>query len=210
MYDGWLEYAGKEILNAARTAAYLKALVPQLDVRQTYPGLRLARGHATYVSPTADVAPWYVASRAISGDFYGFMPTVLDGADDSSRTVTAQQLGGAGAVHSKPRYGSREIRVRLTAFAKNDQAMNEGLAWLKDVLSTGDCGQALGECTDNDLRLYAGAPLLGSSDNHLLRTYVRVEVLDNVKMVGILPSHHCARLRSCSLPGCRGHGRPNR
>jgi hypothetical protein len=192
MYDGWLEYAGTEILNAARTATYLKAFVPQLDVKLTYPGLRTARGHATYVSPAADAAPWYVASRAVSGDFYGFMPTVLDGVDDSSRTVTAQQLGGNGAVHSKPRYGSREIRVRLTAFAKDDKAMNEGLAWLKDVLSSGDCGQALGACTDNDLRLYAAAPLLGASDANLLRTFVRVEVLDNAKMVKVLPSNYCA------------------
>lgn len=192
MYDGWLEYAGTEILNAARTATYLKAFVPQLDVLRDYPGLRAARGHATYVSPATDTAPWYVASRATSGDFYGFMPTVLNGVDDSSRTVTAQQLAGNGAVHSKPRYGSREIRVRLTAFAKNDQAMNEGLAWLKDVLSTGDCGQALGACTDNDLRLYAAAPLLGAADAHLLRTFVRVEVLDNAKMVKVLPSHYVA------------------
>ena len=192
MYDGWLEYAGKEILNAARTAAYLKALVPQLDVLQTYPGLRLARGHSTYVSPSEDSAPWYVASRATSGDFYGFMPTVFDGTDDSSRTVSAQQLSGHGAVHSKPRYGSREIRVRLTAFAKDEEAMNEGLAWLKDVLSTGDCGSALGSCTDNDLRVYVAAPLAGGSDNHMVRTFVRVEVLDNVKVVGVLPSHYCA------------------
>lgn len=191
MYDGWLEYAGTEILNAARTAAYLKAFVPQLDVKLTYPGLRSARGHSTYVSPAADSAPWYVASRATSGDFYGFMPTTLAGADDSSRTVTAQQLAGSGAVHSKPRYGSREIRVRLTAFAKDDQAMNEGLAWLKDVLSTGDCGQALGACTDNDLRLYAAAPLLGGTDNHLLRNFVRVEVLNNAKVVKDLASHYC-------------------
>lgn len=182
MYNGWLEYAGVEILNVARTRKYVENFLPRLNVVCPVTGLQAARGHANYVSPAADNAPWYKASRPATGRFYGLFPGELEGADDSSRTATVIELAGAGAVHGKPRYGSREVKMTALALAGDDEAMSEGLAWLKDALSSGECATTAG-CSDNEMRMYSNLPTDGLLDNHMLRSFIRVEVLDNVKVV---------------------------
>jgi hypothetical protein len=94
------------------------------------------------------------------------------------------ELLGNGATHTKPRFGSREIKMTVMALAGDDEAMSEGLAWLRDALATGDCGSG---CTDNDLLMYSNLPTDGALDNHMLRTFLRVEVLDAPKVVAEFP-----------------------
>jgi hypothetical protein len=187
MYNGWLEYAGIEIINAARTRKYVESFLPELSVTCETAGLLSARGHTSYVSPAADNAPWYRSARPATGRFYGLFPGVISGAEDSTRGVTVIELSGDGATHAKPRYGSHEIKITGLALAADEEAMAEGLAWLRDALATGECGDT-GGCVDNDLRLYTARPANGLSDNHMLRTFLRVEVLDNLKVTKEFPS----------------------
>lgn len=182
MYNGWLEYAGIEIINAARTRKYVESFLPGVTVNCSTTGLQAARGHANYVSPAADSAPWYKASRAATGRFYGLFPGTFDGTEDSSRTVTVIELSGDGATHAKPRYGSREIKVTAMALAADEEAMSEGLTWLREVLATGECGST-GGCVDNTMRAFIARPALGAADAHMMRTFLRVEVIDNVKVI---------------------------
>jgi hypothetical protein len=182
MYNGWLEYAGIELINAARTKKYLTTLLKGLDVRCDTTGLMSARGAASYVSPAADGAPWYKSTRPATARFYGLFPATMRGEEDSSRGVSVIELSGDGATYSKPRYGSREIRISAVAFAADNEAMGEGLAWLRDALDSGECAETTGACSDNDLRMYLAQPKNGSSDNYMLRTFIRTEVLDNVSV----------------------------
>lgn len=182
MYNGWLEYGGIEIINAARTRRYAELFLPTLNVTCPVTGLQDARAQGNYLSPAADNAPWYKASRPATGRFYGLFPGKLDGADDSSREVSTIELSGDGATHAKPRYASREIKVTALALAGDDEAMSEGLAWLRDSLAYGECETYAG-CVDNEMRLYANLPTDGAADNHMLRSFLRVEVLENVKVI---------------------------
>jgi hypothetical protein len=50
------------------------------------------------------------------------------------------------------------------------------------VLATGECAANTGSCTDNDLRLYSNLPTDGLLDNHMLRSFLRVEVLSNLSV----------------------------
>jgi hypothetical protein len=191
MYNGWLEYAGIEIINAARTKKYLTTLLPGLDVQCDATGLQAARAQANYVTPAADNAPWYKASRPATGRFYGLFPATMEGEEDASREVGVIELSGDGATYSKPRYGSREIRVTAVAFAADEEAMGEGLSFLRDALATGECDETTGACTNNDLRMYLAQPKNGTSDNHMIRTFVRTEVLDNLSVTRQLGSQVC-------------------
>lgn len=194
MFNGWLEYAGIEIINAARTRRYVELFLPGLSVTCPTTGLQAARGQANYVSPAADSAPWYRASRPATGRFYGLFPGELIGADDSSRGVSLIELSGDGATHAKPRYASREIKFTVLALAADEEAMSEGLAWLRDALATGECGDS-GGCVDNELRMYSALPANGTADNHMLRTFLRVEVLDNVTVTKEFNSQRAAAKR---------------
>lgn len=189
MYNGWLEYAGIEIINIARTRKYVETFLPEMSIVCNTSGLLSARGATSYVSPAADNAPWYRATRPATGRFYGLFPGELEGADDSSRGVTVIELSGDGATHAKPRYASREIKITALALAADEEAMAEGLAWLRDALATGECGTGAG-CSDNDMRMYTARPANGTSDNHMLRSFLRVEVIDNVKVIKEFATKH--------------------
>lgn len=191
MYNGWLEYAGVELINAARTKKYITALLPGLDVRCDTTGLQLARGQANYSTPAADNAPWYKSTRPATARFYGLFPATMAGEENSSREVGLIELSGDGATFAKPRYGSREIRVTAVAFAADEEAMGEGLSWLRDALATGECAETTGACTNNDLRMYLAQPKNGTSDNHMIRTFMRVEILDNLSVTRQLGSRVC-------------------
>lgn len=192
MYNGWLEYAGVEIINAARTKKYLSSLLFGLDLSKTdVTGLQAARAQSNYVSPAADNAPWYRSTRPATARFYGLFPDAMEGEEDSSREVGLIELSGDGATFAKPRYGSREIRVTAVAFAADDEAMGEGLSWLRDALATGECAETTGACTNNDLRMYLAQPKGGTADNHMIRTFMRVEILDNLSVTRQLGSAVC-------------------
>ncbi len=182
MYNGWLEYAGVEIINIARTRKYLNTFVPELSIVCDSAGLLSALGDTSYTSPAVDNAPWYRSARPATGDFYGLFPGDFEGAEDSTRGISVIELSGDGATHAKPRYSSHEIKVTALAIAKTEEAMSEGLAWLRDALATGECGDS-GGCVDNDLSMFIALPSNGAADNHMRRTFIRVEVLDNLKIV---------------------------
>lgn len=187
MYQGWLEYAGIELVNAARTRKYIESFLPGVRVKCETAGLLSARGHTSYVSPAADSAPWYRASRPATGRFYGLIVSRAQGLEDSTRQVEVLQLNSDGATHTRPRYASGEARITATAFAADEEAMAEGLAWVRDALAPGECGNG-GGCRDHDLRMYTARPAAGTPDNHMLRTFIRVEVLENMRVVKDLPS----------------------
>jgi hypothetical protein len=189
MYDGYLLFNETELINKARTAAYLRANFPFLDIKCKADYLHLSLAEAAYVSPAADAAPWYRSGVPHTGEFYGLFPSGVDGDQDSSREVTVTELAGDGAIQSLPRHGSKEVRVRATAFAKTERGMAAGLAWLRSVLDDAPCGPRDWNCAGRELRFYTADP--GSSNsttarsNHFLylRTMFRVEPLEGPRVV---------------------------
>jgi hypothetical protein len=174
VYDGYLQYGGVEVLNLARSAAYVRAHFPTFRVYCDAEPLRAALEDEPYVDPATDNAPWYQPERPATGRFYGLFPGTIMGADNSTRMMTTTELSSDRAIHSLPRYGSKEIRVTAVAMARDEEAMQEGMAWLRDVLDGSNCivnHTGLG-CTGIDMLVFNAPP--GTLD--LLRTFYEVEL----------------------------------
>jgi len=197
MYDGFASLGDTELLNKARTATYIRKFLPGINVLcRDADTLHLALQDPAYVSPAADGAPWYRASNPATAKFYGLFPATVEGAENSTRSVTVTELAGDGAIQSMARHGSKEIRFRVSLFALDEEGMDAGLTWLKAVLDDNPCGNRGNNCDGRDLYFYAANPsaptqaeALVRADRHL-RVMHRVEPLDGVRVVAKYPSKY--------------------
>lgn len=181
MFSGYIKFAGQEIVNSARTEAYIKALMPSVTLLPISTGLQALLGDKAYVSPSADAAPWFRAANPASARFYGIYPTALSGAEDSTRSIDTTELSGDGAVHSMPRHNGRQIRFTGVAFAADEEAMAEGLAWLRSALDPGGCTAAGLGCGGWEATMLTHADRkAGTPDPR--RTYYKVELLEGPKI----------------------------
>jgi hypothetical protein len=149
MFNGYAQYGGTEIVNVARTRAYIEkndATFPFNSCEKS-DGLREALGDDVYESPIQDDAPWYDPQNPASARFYGLYPLSMEGFEDDTRTATVNENIGDGAFVSGVRRGSRSLRIHGVLLGSDDDAVSAGLAWLKGAVSSsgcddGDCGGA--------------------------------------------------------------------
>jgi len=188
MYDGYLALGGREVLNRARAAAYLRRFLSgRVDVLCDDATLAPSLAHSAYTTPQTDGAPWYKGSRPAGARFYGVFPGKVQGAEDSTRSVDVTELSGSGAIITSPRYGSKEMRFVGTAFAADEEAMDEGLAWMKDVLSNDGCSDSDLGCTGQEAKLFAALPKDAVAAYNLTRTFHRVEMSEGVLVTKKFP-----------------------
>jgi hypothetical protein len=193
VYQNYLSIGGVEILNAARAEAYVRAFLPRLDVNCESGGLREALGHSPYLSPAADKAPWYKATRPQTARFYGLFPGKISGVRDSTRTVDSTELAGDGAVASLPRHTSRDIRVVALALAADDEALEDGLTWLRDVLGD-NCADGFG-CTGREVKMLTALPASRTAASSMWRTFYKVETIDGPKPIAEFPNRAGSAVR---------------
>lgn len=162
VYSGWLSIAGVEIANAARVEAYVRNLIPGFPLRgcQGCDSLIAALGDEPYYSPLQDDAPWLDVANPATRDFYGFYPLALEGVDDSTSSTEVVQSIGPGGYNNVPRDSTREIRVKGVLVAGNALALESGMAWLKEALLPGLCGDHGGACVGATMCYYAACPEL--------------------------------------------------
>jgi hypothetical protein len=150
VYTGWASFAGVELVNSSRAAAY----APWAGIVST-PDLAASLGDAPYLDPAADGAAWYDPFRPESVQFAGLVGVDFVGASTGSVARQWTELLGDGGVPGAARRASKEIMVKAIAFASTDAGMSYGLAWLNSVLRGSACG--LG-CTGDVLCVYAAEP----------------------------------------------------
>jgi hypothetical protein len=183
MYDGYLQLGGVEIFNRARAAAYLRTFLPgKVDVVCGDEDLAEALGHSIYESPATDGAPWYTGRRPAAARFLGIFPGKIEGAEDSTRTVDVTELSGDGAIMTAPRYGSKEMRYVGTAFALDEEAMEEGMAWVRDALAGDGCSDRDLGCTGHEAKMFTALPVDQIAAHNLSRTFHRVEATEAPKV----------------------------
>ena len=181
MYDGYLALGGIEIMNRARTSAYLRqSLGGRVDILRDDAALRTALGHGTYTTPAS--APWVTGGRAVGGRFLGLFPGKIVGAEDSTRSLEVTELSGDGAVMTSPRYGVLEMRFTATAYALDEEAMEEGWAWLKQSLANDGCSDAEVGCTGREAKLFAAMPSTTAEATTRTRVFHRVETTEGPKV----------------------------
>ena len=178
MYDGYLKLGNVEVMNRARTAKYVTDHTSNIAVKCLDEELPVALGHLPYTDPETDGAPWWKGARLATARFFGLYPGKIEGAENSTRGVTVSELSGDGAVMTAPRYGSAELRVVATAFAADEEAMHEGISWLRDVLANDGCSDADLGCTGRTAELFAALPGDYVDAYGLIRSFYRVEVTE--------------------------------
>lgn len=149
----WAAIEGSEIVNAARTTAYLRAGYgpPNLKVEGECDcpedRLRLLVGcdDAPYSTPTDDAAPWYDPAIPESADFAGFYPTSFEGLESTyTREVTEVMTGGGGGVLGRLRVKPRTMTWKGLLFGRTCCSVAYGLRWLTSVLRQSRCGAECG------------------------------------------------------------------
>lgn len=157
MLDDWVSFAGTEIINKARTRAYMKSFVPGLAVstNEGCEDIGLALGE-TYHTPQQDEAPWYSPYNTASNEFYGLYPLSIEGAEDSTSAVTVTETTTEGGVPGRRRSASRPMRFTALLVAGTDKGKAYGLSWLREVLTGSNCDN--GDCGGDDLCYFAACP----------------------------------------------------
>lgn len=186
MYHGFLSLDGSELGNTHRVAQYVRSFLPNLYMAdcESCDSIRMAfEGTAAYVDPATDGAPWYLPAHPDTAKFYGFYPTLMEGLDDSTRTVEVTQVTYDGAVHSRSRHESGEVRVKGLMIAQDQDGLTAGMAWLRDVLDNAPCGQGT-RCVSRTAEVLTNCPGAATEAEALTllgkyrRTLFEIEILD--------------------------------
>jgi hypothetical protein len=159
VYQGYLSLGGTEIINQARTVAYVHHALPRLDLRgcDECDDFHEVVGDAPYQSPLIDQPDWWDANNVDSWDFYGLYPLAMDGFDDGTTQATVTELMGPGAAISLPRRASRQLRITGLLVGRTDAAISYGMVWLRNALLGNPCGDALA-CTGDHLCYFTACP----------------------------------------------------
>jgi len=165
MFNGYLGLAGNEILNSARTAAYIKHQLPQLNFTDVHADadLQEALRDEPYESPVMDNAPWVDEQNLASLGFYGAYPLDIQGVRDSTRTASVTETMADGGMVSEPREATKEIRVKALLVGHDEAALEVGRSWLTAALRSGGCGQHDGACGTSDLEYFVSPPRVCST-----------------------------------------------
>lgn len=164
MYEGYLSFGGKELINVARTAAYVEnadSPIP-LDTECIEQGdLRTALGDDVYDSPLIDDAPWFDPNNMATNRFYGLWPIDIAGVDDSTATAPVTESIDEGGSIGAERRATRAVRVKAMLLAADTQAMDAGMSWLDHALAPSPCQQhGTGTCGGSALCFFTSVPVV--------------------------------------------------
>lgn len=136
-YQGFLRFDSVEVINVARTMAYIAAGLAPPGVEFTAPvahdGLGDALGEA-YRTPVLDEAPWYDESRPETHGFAGVLPIGVTGLDGTTAAREVVENIDDGGVAQMVRRATRTIACSALLVGDSSAAVYAGLEWLTTVL----------------------------------------------------------------------------
>lgn len=181
MYNGWLMFAGSEIINAPRTTAYAATMLPgtKLTDCTDCEVLAAAIDDPPYVSPAADGASWYDPEVPESANFLGFYPLELQGFTKSTRTGSANESTHDGGFVSRIRAKTRDLRVRGLLIGTNVEAAEVGMSWLKNVVQ----GSACIDCGGDDMCFMLSCPVVSEYDSEAVMDAATERVMRHLRDV---------------------------
>lgn len=159
MWSGYLTLGGNEVINVERTVAYARQdgsgwLRDPLKSQHLHQVL----SERKYQSALQDGdVPWGDPDDPDTWNFYGVYPLAVDGIDDSTRTSQITENIGDGGNAGRIRHGTRQMVFNTLLLGQDDAAVNAGMAWLRQALTTSDCEGKRG-CEGTDLCFFAAEP----------------------------------------------------
>lgn len=161
MWEGWVNYAGTEIINVSRTEAYVRAsgirsFRPLYENDSLPPVLGDGR---RYNSPMVDTPDWTDPTQPDSYDFLGVYPLGVEGVEDSFRSSTVTEYLGHGGSVGRLREGTKTIVFNCALLGLSDAAMSYGMRWLRTALNGSPCTPA-GVCSGSEMCYLDAEPLV--------------------------------------------------
>lgn len=159
VFQGYMSFGGTEVINQARTHAYVSHAIPKMDLRgcDECDDFHEVVGDQPYQSPLVDQPAWFDLNNVDSWDFYGLYPLEVQGFDDGVTSVTITELMSDGATVSVPRRNSRQMRVTGLLVGRTDAAISYGMVWLRNALLGNACDSQL-TCTGDHLCYFTACP----------------------------------------------------
>lgn len=160
-FEGWLSYAGVEIINSARARAYAERA--GIDLRcGGCPGLAEAieRQPWSYTTPEWDDAPWLDVATPESAGVLGFAGLRIDGLSSAPVSRGTTPIIGDGAVLGPLRRPHREVTVTLLVVAADHAAMSYAFGFLATALRGTVCPTE--GCAGDELCFFASCPVCGT------------------------------------------------
>lgn len=155
MFTGYLAYAGNELVNSARAAAYSAALGITTVSCGDCDTIGRATHDTEYTSPDMDDAPWWDPIEPHSKDFAGFVGLEVSGLGRTVATRGVVPLTEDGASLHPLRRPHREIQVKMLALARTEAAMSYGFSWLASALRGQICATG---CLGDSLCFFSACP----------------------------------------------------
>jgi hypothetical protein len=164
VFPGYLALGGVEIVNSARTEAYIRNEFPQFPLKdcQDCDDIHEALVDQPYESPLIDDAPWVDANNPATLGFYGLYPLAIEGVDDDTFSADVVESITDGATIGAGRSSSREMRVRGLLIARDRLSLHAGMAWLKAALYPVACADHSGGCGGAVACMFAACPQIES------------------------------------------------
>jgi len=156
MWDGYLDFAGTEIINTARAVAYARGAGLPVQCSEC-DSLYAAVGDEPYQAPNTDTAPWYDTSQPESGQFLGVMGMGVAGTSASTLTRTPVPLVGEGSAVGFGRRNHREIAFTVSLIARGDRGLSYGIEWLASALQGASCSTMAG-CDGYEACMFTACP----------------------------------------------------
>lgn len=197
--------SGQEIVNLTRLNAYLTNVGSPFDSGAAVCGCdnltpaMLGEPELTaYDTPATDPAPWYDPDYPLSGQFLGFLPLSMDGIDNNPRRRTVSNAVGGGGVFGPVRDQPRTITVRGVLIGTTCCAVDYGLYYLSEALSSGCTGDT---CDGDCFEMLACCPEEGQTPAQFLaasrRTFRRTALVSGPDVIRRVGASSCAA-------GCQG------
>lgn len=157
MFNGWLSFAGTEILNEERTRTYVGEMLPTIQMptlcRDESRNLAGLLDDEPYRTPLLDDAPWVDPDDPDTLGFLGVYPLSVSGLTDDTSTATVLQNTLEGGAIVGQRRGTKEVRVTALLMATSEASLSAGKRWLSSALG-GGCDP----CSPGELCFLVGTP----------------------------------------------------
>ncbi|MET0711944.1 MAG: hypothetical protein ABWZ30_05520 [Jiangellaceae bacterium] len=201
VYTGFLNLGGREIVNVARTKAYVDLLLPSLMFENCAEcdDLNEALGHKRYTTPLVDRPSWFDPDNPDTWDFYGLFPLSFEGFEDATTTATVTEFVQDGGAVSTPRRATRSLRVTGLLVGLNQAALSTGMVWLRQVLRPGACNvnQA---CGGDHLTYFVACPPMCEDSPDLVGQQLEVTAGTRTEVRECGTGAQIGPISACTLP----------
>lgn len=160
-WNGYVSFAGSEIINAERVEAYLADAI-QSWFRPVYGSTAMSViEETTYTAPWTDPAPWGDPDNPDTYRFWGVYPLNIAGLEDDTRQATVTENLGPGGWVSPIRKATKSVVFEVVLMGADEGAVEAGFQWLKSALTPSACAED--GCNGSDLCFFSAEPCIGEA-----------------------------------------------